>query len=551
MDSKRLMRWTIGILATIALIWFFYLLLEPYFGEFALSVSTGIAMLVLLPVVNHFIKKDRISGVFYKINSTRGLSLMNRLGKKYSRFWIGVGNLAIVLLFGGIGSAFVTAHLKRGQKRKFVYALLLVGTLIYAYFFFGTPYVSLITLPIAFLALVRWSPEKRLPIFALIASALIFASPFIYAALASGESLPLAYALFIGLFGAPAFLIMQFLVWGIAFSAGIIETSAIYPALPAVENGVPVLKDPGGFGISMRIVPDLLFAFVLLLVLHEGFHGLVARAQGIKLRNTGIMTLSILPLGAFVEPDEEQFKKDSPIKRARVFVVGSFANIFVLGVISFALGALMVYGGFIQADGIQASEITVNSTAYEFIELGDVVHSIDGIPLSTATDFQTVMSLKVPGQVVDVVTEKGAYTVALGEHPRAPGRGYLGVAPTCDGTMSIFSADLACSHLTGNALSLFMFQFLKLLFLVNILVGIFNLLPIPILDGHGVYKAMADWLGGRLGKAFISGLVFIIGVAIYLNVAPYMVESLFELVVFFIALVAFIIISARFKQKKK
>jgi hypothetical protein len=92
MDSKRLMRWTIGILATIALIWFFYLLLEPYFGEFALSVSTGIAMLVLLPVVNHFIKKDRISGVFYKINSTRGLSLMNRMGKKYSRFWIGVGN---------------------------------------------------------------------------------------------------------------------------------------------------------------------------------------------------------------------------------------------------------------------------------------------------------------------------------------------------------------------------------------------------------------------------------------------------------------------------
>ncbi|MCD6227208.1 site-2 protease family protein, partial [Candidatus Micrarchaeota archaeon] len=72
-------------------------------------------------------------------------------------------------------------------------------------------------------------------------------------------------------------------------------------------------------GVSIPLVEGII-ALVCLLVVHEVSHGLLARAADVKLTSVGIALLGVLPMGAFVEPDDEELEKRSMIEKVRVFV---------------------------------------------------------------------------------------------------------------------------------------------------------------------------------------------------------------------------------------
>jgi membrane-associated protease RseP (regulator of RpoE activity) len=95
---------------------------------------------------------------------------------------------------------------------------------------------------------------------------------------------------------------------------------------PQLQLLLPVSGVPGVLGVP---VIYWLIALVVVIVLHEASHGIVALSKRIKLKSSGFgFFLAFLPL-AFVEPDEKRFAKASRGDRLKVLAAGSFTNILL------------------------------------------------------------------------------------------------------------------------------------------------------------------------------------------------------------------------------
>ncbi len=77
------------------------------------------------------------------------------------------------------------------------------------------------------------------------------------------------------------------------------------------------------------------FALVFSVVIHEIMHGVIARKNGIKVNSVGALFL-VIPIGAFVEPDQEEISKADPVIRRRVFAAGPATNL-ILAIVFFVL----------------------------------------------------------------------------------------------------------------------------------------------------------------------------------------------------------------------
>ena len=77
-----------------------------------------------------------MAGFIFKVNSTRGLRTVDALGRRFKRFWVNIGDLALILLFGGLGSAFVAHH--ASEKKRKILAAAFAFLAVYVYMSFTT-----------------------------------------------------------------------------------------------------------------------------------------------------------------------------------------------------------------------------------------------------------------------------------------------------------------------------------------------------------------------------------------------------------------------------
>ncbi len=87
-----------------------------------------------------------------------------------------------------------------------------------------------------------------------------------------------------------------------------------------------------------------IISIALLALVHEGFHGVMALREKVRIKSLGWGLLAVIPL-AFVEPDENQLKRKPKIAQLRVFSAGSFAN-FCLAGVSFLMLSCLAYTCF-------------------------------------------------------------------------------------------------------------------------------------------------------------------------------------------------------------
>ncbi len=82
-----------------------------------------------------------------------------------------------------------------------------------------------------------------------------------------------------------------------------------------------------------------IFGLIVAMVVHELAHGVLSRVGDVPVKSLGLLFL-VVPIGAFVEPDEDRLLKVDRWRRARVFAVGPVTNIIVaaLSVMLFAWG---------------------------------------------------------------------------------------------------------------------------------------------------------------------------------------------------------------------
>jgi membrane-associated protease RseP (regulator of RpoE activity) len=94
-----------------------------------------------------------------------------------------------------------------------------------------------------------------------------------------------------------------------------------YIVLPGINKDIPLLYGS--------------VALVFSVVIHELMHGITARKHGLPVSSVGALFF-IIPIGAFVEPEQEAMMAADPVVRRRIFAAGPSINI-IIALISFLI----------------------------------------------------------------------------------------------------------------------------------------------------------------------------------------------------------------------
>jgi membrane-associated protease RseP (regulator of RpoE activity) len=303
--------------------------------------------------------------------------------------------------------------------------------------------------------------------------------------------------------------------WRIAFSAGIvigfIGMSQIFIVLlqnlinffVAPLQASPVLPLLPGITISGESLPYIIFGLAVVLLTHEISHGIAARIEGVKLKSAGLLLLAILP-GAFVEPEEEDIKKVSPIARLRIFGAGSFSNIVtaLLVLILLTNFAVVIAPFFGPSNGVLVTDVVPGGPSDGILERGNIIYSINGMPTQNVQALSEILSTVKAYETVELGTDEGIIQLKTGARPDDPTKGYLGVF-----TFNHYPARIPL----GKFFPFQLFTLFQWTFLLTLNIGLLNLLPILFLDGDRMLTEVINYISQRynseiVGKVVLNGI---------------------------------------------
>lgn len=314
----------------------------------------------------------------------------------------------------------------------------------------------------------------------------------------------------------------------LAVAAGLVMMVAIFVMLLvnlAIMLTTPI-RAPGVMLVYPGLIPWLpiipwLIAVGLLLVVHEFSHGIVLRAQGLRTKSVGAMLLVVL-FGAFVEPDEKQLEASAPSKRMRVYAAGSMANV-ILAFVSLGIILLLLSpkpGVYIWA--------SAENYADNFPP-GARLYSINGHPIWNFDDYRAAIGGLRAGESVRAVVdgrEVGGVLIGRGEDENSA---FLPVvlasAPDTSNFLNpLYVTGVAMAELLGSpvfhpyiyqtAAPWWLIDILKWIFILNLGVGLFNMLPAVPLDGGYLLRALLERRMSRNTAAGITRALSIIVLAL-------------------------------------
>ena len=302
-----------------------------------------------------------------------------------------------------------------------------------------------------------------------------------------------------------AFGAMIFITWTlISTLPSVFETPAVSIIIPGVEM-------PG----SSIYVPFLygLIALATVLVVHEFSHGVQAVGEKIPIKSIGLLLFAVIP-GAFVEPDEDELKKAKKSSRLRVYAAGSVANMS-LALIAIILVSLISAGipHYFAEDGIEVGRVVGDSPCDGILKEGMVLESIDNHTIKDSKSYVDIVSSYKPGDNVSIKTDQGTYSIHLDKNPNNDSRGFFGIQ--------------ANKHfkLIDNSLGSIpwvLFEFLELfqwIFMLNLGIGLFNLLPLKPLDGGYMLEILLSYrLSEKYYKPIVNALSVVMAMIIIFTI---------------------------------
>jgi len=326
------------------------------------------------------------------------------------------------------------------------------------------------------------------------------------------------------------------LLWQATLAWQIPKSSSVSPKMMIGLPGLnPVI--PLWYGI---------LALVIAMVVHEFSHGILSRVANVKVKALGLL-MFFFPVGAFVEPDEEQMKGMKKWERMRLYAAGPGSNMVIAIVFSFLFSSVMVASLEPSSDGVLSASVVLDYGGEEAgLEPWMLITEVNDQIISNSEDFSNVMNETYAGQVVNVsVLNKGSpetYQVTLSDkgsyylkyYPNSyetwmSGKGFMGVAVVNPEVVADSLANPGSSG--GSMLQYITLPFQKLqpfpehftalfspagivgavpdsafwilansfywIFWLNLMVGLTNALPAVPLDGGFIF---ADGVTGMLDK---------------------------------------------------
>lgn len=288
-----------------------------------------------------------------------------------------------------------------------------------------------------------------------------------------------------------------------------------------------------------------ILAIIIAIVFHEFSHGISGASGGLRIKSMGILAF-ILPVGAFVEPDEEELKRMEKKRRMRVFASGPSTNLIVSLVCLLVFSFVLMGSVDIAVDGVGVGYVVKDSPAHGLgLTLGDVILEINGSGLENLDDFFVSMNKTYANQTVQIRFYKDGrvlssdikladkYDFTKNETDR--GKGFLGVVPTTsykyelsilknpldgfpESLLYLYAMPLNTIFIGYNPITEPYTNFYQVkgvfatspgvfwslvnafywIFWLNLAVGLFNVLPMIPLDGGYIMQDVLDGLLERL-----------------------------------------------------
>ncbi|MEO9308145.1 MAG: site-2 protease family protein [Nitrososphaera sp.] len=287
-------------------------------------------------------------------------------------------------------------------------------------------------------------------------------------------------------------------------------------------------------GVTIQSSANIIYFLLsvpIVLVIHEGAHGIVATLEKIKIK-TGGFAVFIALFAGFVEPDEEEFSKAKKISRLRVIGAGATSNVLF----SFIIAGLLIFNpsfalvmpdpikGMFYHDplGVPIISVTDGSGAQKAgLQKDDIITSIDGNKISLPQDFAKIKLKPGDTTTVSVLRDGKALQipVVVTASKDDPTKGMLGILraalPSYQPVVPYYI------HWSPEV-----FMFLLWMWMLSFFIGIFNMLPLPILDGGKfIHTIIEKKISEKALKGAMLSLYGVTFVLFGLNIALSAVKS--------------------------
>ena len=308
--------------------------------------------------------------------------------------------------------------------------------------------------------------------------------------------------------------IAGFLMMGFAFYF-LLNNVSNYFVAPDGFSELTVLI-PGVTLTSAPAITYFLLSIPIVLVMHEGGHGIVAALEKIKIK-TGGFAIFIAMFAGFVEPDEEEFEKAKKISKLRVIGAGATSNVLfaiVLGAImltnpifGMVLESIPLFGDVILntfyelSQGVLILSIMENSGAEQAgLLANDIITTINDVQIYGPADFPVLN----PGEMASVTVLRDGQVLEFGlevmASPDDPERGLIGIMRD-----NAIPYNPVMNFIDWTSVDFNISMFLLWLWMISFFIGIINMLPLPILDGGKFIHIIID---KRISDKAVNGVMW-------------------------------------------
>lgn len=322
----------------------------------------------------------------------------------------------------------------------------------------------------------------------------------------------------------------------------------------------------------MATVIAAVVIFLLLVLVHELGHFIVAKLCGVTVHEFAIgmgplvfkkeykgtlYSLRCIPIGGYCALEGEDSESDdpgafsnkTPMKRIAILVAGAVMNL----ILGFVLMCIVMFSPKAEMVAVPVIESVQGQSAAEVAGLlpGDRIVRIDGADIQTQMELKFELSRYKGGEIEIVYNrdgekhttylvpkqgEDGMYYIgfiAKSEPLNFGGRVYHAVQYTAFYGKSILvslwdlvtgsigmenmSGPVGIVNEIGNAAKSGLDTLLPLAALITINLGLFNLLPLPALDGGRIFFVLAELIIGKKISPEKEGLVHFIGFALLIG----------------------------------
>ena len=291
------------------------------------------------------------------------------------------------------------------------------------------------------------------------------------------------------------------------------------PPIAPVLPGVPVPGSP----VFVPFWYGIISLFIVVCI-HEFSHGIVAKAHGLNVKNTGIVFFGPL-IGAFVEPDEKKLKKKKDAVKCSVFSAGPLSNILTAGavILIFAFIANPIAAAYVHPVGVSFLEVEPGMPAEQAgLKTGVVYTRINNMTVTSVKDFIRAFENISVNETIIIGNDEENHTVTTTSRPENPDQPVIGV-----------TVETRLSNEDNMLVKVFIWLvgLLNWVFILSIGLGLANLLPLGIVDGGRMLQvSLTRSFGEKKGNNIMAKVTIILLIIILVLLWPIIEATLSALI---------------------